>query len=787
MNDTQQFNREPAEESIDLRKWAGRILTNWYWFVLSVAIFGSSAYLLTRYSVPQYYVQATLLVQQDKKSAGGIQLFQDMDLFGQQKNIQNEIGIVKSWTLARRALGELNLETTCVVVGRWTERQLYDYIPFKVTTGPNPQYMAGVKIGVTILSDTEYQLEIDGDHNINVKQQFNQPYQNGNFNFIVSLNPNFDPKSLPNFLRTNKYYFVVNNLDRLAYSFQARLGVALTDKMSSMLKLSIQGPNGRQAVDYLNTLMKEYIQSSLDLKNQTAANTVKFIDDQLSGLKDTLKEAEISLQDFRSRNKVINISAEGTTIMNEIDRLAQEKALSDIQVQYYSYLLNYLKSNENFANIMAPSTMGISDQMLTSLISTLVQLSNEKTSLEYSAKENNPALVKVNMLIKNNQETLTENVKNIVYNAKLKQTDVNRRITRLNSRIQELPATERQLATITRKFELQNSIYTFLLQRRAEAGITQAANVPDQMIIDQARADAVYKVSPKNYRNYAIGVLLGLFFPMLILILKDFLNHSVQEKSDVERLTNVPIIGTIGHNKRDNKVPSIVYPRSSIAESFRAVRTNLQFSLFEEGHKVVMVTSSTSGEGKSFVALNMAGIFSVSNKKAVVVGLDLRKPTIQKFLDFPNKEGVSTYIIGRSTLDNIINPTEFPNLSVITSGPVPPNPAELFETKQFAELINELRARFDYIILDTPPVALVTDAMLIARHADATLFVVRQKYTHRSALSFVDEMKNKPHIKHLSILINDVVVPKYYGYKYGYGYGYGYGKGYGSGYYTDDK
>jgi capsular exopolysaccharide synthesis family protein len=708
-----------------------------------------------------------------------------MDMFGQQKNIQNEIGRLKSWALARRTLGEVKFDISYGVVSRWSERVLYENIPFKVTIGTDAGNLAGMRVWVTILSDTEFELEIG--ENTKIKQDFNEPYQNGKINFIVSRNPNFTVKSLSRFLRENKYYFVVNNLNSLAYSYQKRLSVGLTDKMSSMLSLSLEGPNGIQVTDYLNALMREYIQSSLDLKNQTAANTVKFIDDQLSGIVDTLRLAEQSLQDFRSRNQVISISAEGSAIISEIDRLAQEKALSDIQLQYYEYLHGYLKSNENFSNIMAPSTMGIDDQMLTSLIGELGKLANEKTSLEYSAKENSPALVKVNMLIKSNQETLSENVKNIIENAKLKQTDVNRRISRLNRRIQDLPSTERQLATITRKFELQNSIYTFLLQKRAEAGITKASNMPDQMIIDEARPDAAYQISPKSSINYAIGFMLGLFLPLAIILLRDFLNHSIQEKSDVERLSDIPIVGTIGHNKRESMMPSIVYPRSSIAESFRAVRTNLQFSLFAEGQKVVMVTSSTSGEGKSFVALNLAGIFSVSSKKAVVVGLDLRKPTVQKYLDIANKDGVSTYIIGRSTLDSIIINTEYPGLSVITSGPVPPNPAELFEAPQFAQLIMELRSRFDYVILDTPPVALVTDAMLIAQHADACIYVVRQKVTHRSALAFADELKTKPHIKHLTILINDVVVPKYYGYKYGYGYGYGYGKGYGSGYYTDDK
>ncbi len=785
MNDNSLPTPERIEESIDLRKWAGRILANWYWFAISVFLIGTAAWLYTRYSVPRYHVTASLLVKDDKNQAGTLQLFQDMDLFGSQKNIQNEIGILRSWTLARRTLGQLNLETTYVAVGRWTERTLYGNIPFRVTVGPEAQRMTGVRIGITILNDNEFQLDIEEPYNISAKLPFNQPYQNGEFNFIISRNPNFRTEYLPRFLRTNKFYFMLNDLDRLAYGTQASLSVSQTDKMSSMLLLSMQGPNPRLITDYLNTLMREYIQSSLELKNQTAANTVKFIDDQLAGIKDTLRFAEQTLQDFRSRNKVINISAEGTAIIGEFDRLTQEKALTDMQVKYYEYLLDYLKSNDNFANIMAPSTMGINDQMLTSLINTLVQLSNEKTSYEYTARENNPALVKVKLQIKNNQETLTENVKNIVENAKLKQIDVNARLGRLNQRIQNLPATERQLANITRQFDLSNSIYTFLLQRRAEAGITQASNVPDQMVIDEARSESVAQVAPKRTQNYAIGLLVGLLLPLIVIILKDFFNFTVEERSDVERHSQIPITGTVGHNRHKDMMPVVSFPRSSISESFRAIRTNLQFAISEGERKVIMITSSTSAEGKSFLAMNLAGIFSVTGKQVVVVGLDLRKPAMQKYMGVEGQIGVSTYIINRNTLDEILVPSDYPGLTILPAGPVPPNPAELLERPEFGKLIGELRKRFDVVILDTPPIALVTDAMLIAKHVDATLYVVRQKFTRKSALAFLNELATRPHVKNLSVVINDVVVPKYYGYKYGYGYGYG--KGYGSGYYTDDK
>lgn len=777
----------PEEETIDLRKWMGKLLINWYWFVLSVAILGSAAYFWTRFTEPSYTVGATLLIRDESKNMGAEALFADMDLFGSKSNIQNEIGILKSWTLTRRVLEELNFDISYVAVAKFGEKHLYNYIPFRVTVGPDAEQFYDIPIYVTFLSDSTYQLEINGDRNINVTHAFNQHFKFEEFNFIISKNPSFDKADLPIHLRHDTYYFVIHNLDKLAYGYRKGLSVELTDRMGSLLSLSREGFSPQKEVDFLNMLMDEYIAAGLDEKNKTAGNTVTFIEDQLLGIVDTLKLAEDQLQKFRSDNKVIDISSEGQAIMEQVDILSQEKALIDMQVKYHEYLLNYLKSNDDFSNVMAPSTMGINDPMLTSLILILADLSNEKTSMEYSARENLPAMQRLNLQIKANQESLQESVRNILGNAKLNQTDVNRRISRLSDRISKLPETERKLLTIQRKFELQNEIYTYLMQRRAEAAIAQASNVSDQIIVDRARVDAAVKVAPKRMVNYAMGIMLGLFIPFIIIVLRDWLNHTINEKSDVISRTNVPIIGTVGHNKREHMLPSIKYPRSSIAESFRAIRTNLQFSLYEKDQKVIQITSSTSGEGKSFIALNLAGIFSVANKKTVVVGLDLRKPTVQKYMDLPNKVGVSTHIIGKSSLDEIIQDAGVPNLSIITSGPIPPNPAELFETEAFANFMQELRKRFDIILLDTPPVALVTDAMLISQYADANLYVIRQKFTHRSAMSFIDEVAARDHIKKLSIIINDVIVPKYYGYKYGYGYGYGYGKGYGSGYYVDDK
>ena len=335
-------------------------------------------------------------------------------------------------------------------------------------------------------------------------------------------------------------------------------------------------------------------------------------------------------------------------------------------------------------------------------------------------------------------------------------------------------------------FQMKNEMYTFLSQKRAEAAIAEASNIPDQKIIDKARVDAAEQVAPKETMNYAIGGLLGLLLPFIIIVLRDFMNTKVREKEDVENASDVPIIGSVGHNRRDDFLPAVNHARSSIAESFRAIRTDLQFLLYKENRKVIMVTSTMAKEGKSFISMNLAGIFSVSGKKAVVVGLDLRLPVIHKYMNLDNAVGVSTHIIGKSSLDDIIFPSEHKDLSYIPAGPVAPNPAELLETPEFAHFIEELKNRFDIIILDTPPIALVTDSSLIAKHSDVCLYAVRQGYTQKNALSFIDKFAAKEHVKSMNIIINDVVVPKYYGYKYGYGYGYGYGKGYGSGYYVED-
>jgi len=339
--------------------------------------------------------------------------------------------------------------------------------------------------------------------------------------------------------------------------------------------------------------------------------------------------------------------------------------------------------------------------------------------------------------------------------------------------VSHLPQTEQELINIKRSFDLNNELYTFLLQKRAEAAIAMASNVPDAQVLDVARVETAIKVGPKRALNLLLGLILGVALPFLVIVIKDYFNDTIKSKEDLERECKLPIFGEIAHNGYKKEMPILEHPRSGIAESFRGLRTNLQYLFAEKGSKVVGVHSMIPGEGKTFNALNLATIIAMDNKKVLLVGCDLRKPRLHQIFEFANTKGLSTFLIKNHNLKEIITPTKIQNLSVVNSGPIPPNPAELIGNGEFKRFIEEAKNEFDYIIIDNAPVTLVTDGMLTSKYADANLFVLRQGYSHKDQVKFINQMSDKESIKHVGIILNDAKHTKSgtYG-SYGNGNGY---------------
>ena len=582
------------------------------------------------------------------------------------------------------------------------------------------------------------------------------------------------------------------------YSGKAnKLAVGLTDKTSEILKLTVRGTQPSREVDFLNELSNVYIQFGLREKNRTAENTVRFIESQLTGIADSLRITGQSFTNFRSDNQVINLSQEGSQILTKGSSLETEKAVLEMRLTYYQNLKNYITSSDLMKKAITPSIIGITDPSLNNMVMKLAELYSKREVLSFSAEDKNPAIIMINNEIFSTRNNLAENLNNLESDSKIQLENLKSRIIEISKIAEQLPQTEQQFINYKRRFDVNNELYTFLLTKKAEAAISKASSVADSQVIDKARIETASVVGPNTFLNLMIGLILGLGTPLVVILLIGFFNDTIKNREEVERSTNLPILGEIGHNRYDKEFVTIEHPRSEIAESFRGLRTNLQYILKGHDQNVIGIHSTIPGEGKSFISLNLATIIAMNDKKVLLVATDMRKPRLNALFDIDHKQtGLSTYLINRDSFDEVVRTTHVPNLSFVSSGPIPPNPSELLENGGFKRFIEEAKKVYDYVIIDNAPVPVVTDGLISARYCDANIFVVRQEYSHIAQVYYIDQLATKEMMPQVCLVINDVEIHGY-GYRNKYGYGkYGYGKygygryGYGryggySGYYDD--
>ena len=786
-NIPQQFNFE--DDGINIKKYLFKILVNWYWFVLSIFAGLTIAYFVNRYSEELYSVNASIIVK-DMSDASGVESIL-YEIFGRRMRksiVENEISILKSYKLAQKTLQELpEFNITYIGLGRIRERRLYKNSKIIVNVDTSHYQTYNYPILLSFIDQNKYRLQIDDNFNIDTILNYGQQFIHPAFSFNVVLRDS-------DFSGYRKYRFYINNINNLANVYRSKIKIELDNEKGSVLNLSIQGTVAQQEVDYLNKLCEVYLEFGLEEKNLMSTRTINFIDEQLSNIRDSLRQAEIKLQNFRTKNKVLDISTEAVTYSKRLEEYENEKGLLLLKKQYLNYLNDYLKDKVNVTELVAPSAMGIENTALNQLVDDLNKLLSERRVISYTASEPNPSLELIDIKIESIRKSLSENINSLYKTNELAISEINKKIFQVEADINKLPENEIKLIGFEREFNIQNNIYTFLLQKKAEAGITKASNIPDSRILDNALLSNVKQIKPKKKTNNMLGGIIGALIPLLIILIIDFFNNRIIERKYIEEHTNIPILGSIGHNSRQSEIPVLENPRSSLAESFRTLRTNLNFMTPIKKPQIINVTSSISGEGKTFCAINLAVILALADKKTLLLSLDLRKPKIHRIFNLSNEIGISTYLIGNNTFNEIITQTAVKNLSVAVSGPVPPNPAELLETQAMKNFISEARNNFDHIIIDTPPVAIVTDALLTEKFSDLTVFVIRQNYSHKDVLEMLNDIYTSHKIQNLGIIVNDINVPGYYGYYYGYLYGYGYrygyeyryGKSYGHDYYGDE-
>lgn len=784
--------QEIREDTIDFRALINKFISKWYWFLIAgiLAYAGSRAY-IRFYTEPIYRVSASMLA---KDESAGIKGFSAVNM-GSSKNLSNEMAIIRSFDMVWRVMAELDFGVSYFHKGKFSTKEFYHNTPFRVVLDSSSYQVVNTPFYITFLGGNKYRIQanvssslaydvntnksVESNTNLSINQvlEFGKPFKKNNISFTIFVqNPYFVQNE-------TKLYFTINDKTNLTLHYKGKLGITQQTKDASLLDLSTSGPLLTKDLEFINKTCEVYVQYGLEEKNLQASKTIKFIDEQLESISNYLRNADEQMESFRTKNKIADVDKSTKLAYNKLEGLETQKAAIMLNIKYYHYILDYIQSNKDFKAIVAPSAIGIGDPLLGSLIAQLISLKSERVTIEASTTKKNPVLQNLDDKISNVKQTLEENLKNIISGTELTLKDLNLRVSEIEGKLESLPQTERLYMEVQRKYNLNDNLYTYLLEKRAEAAISRASSTPDARILDKARPQTSPQIAPKTNLIYTAFFMISMLIPLIIIIISDFLNNKIMTKANLESITDLPILGIIGHSKIKSNLAVLDKPKSGIAEAFRSIRINMNYLAPGKEKKVVAITSSISGEGKTFCSINLASILALSGYKTILIGADLRKPKIFDDFGFNNLKGVSTYLAGKAKVDDIINKAKFDNLDVMLAGPVPPNPAELLSSPRMDLLIAELKTRYDYVIIDTPPIGLVADCFLLMKYSDINIYIVRHGYTETRLLEKVDSMYEEGKITNMNIIINDLAEQDA---KYGYGYEYGYGYYNGYGYYEED-
>jgi capsular exopolysaccharide synthesis family protein len=744
-----------------------QVLKNWYWFMVTIPIALLCARFYISHTLPIYRSYATVLIDEtdDRPLVDNSELLVGLGLPGGMKNIENQIAILKSRSLTKSTLEELPFEIEYFFRTFRNKLPVYPEQPIALVIDSGTPLPQNVEFAVIYQGDDRFTMEsVTSYYTFSITASFGEVIETATGKFSLTCR-NFD-WLIRNLDRD--FRFVINSPEHLITDYTDRLSVDKLSRDGSMLRLSLEGTNRAKDVDFLNKHIEGFQAISLAKKNAEVERRLQFIDSQLVGISDSLSTTESKLQQFRSSHQVMDISAQGQSIIAQVTLLETERARLNLEANYYDYLADYLSSDASGEIPIVPITMGIEDPSLTRLVEELAELQGQLATR--GAGEMNPLQRNLEQKVRTAKEALKETLNGLRRANGLARSENQQQLNKTNARASSLPVTERQLIGIERKFRLNDELYTFLLEARAEQEMQKASNRADSEVIDPADEWFSVLISPKMMMVYLIAFFLGFFIPLLVISLRLILNTKLRIE-DIKTLTKLPVIGVIPHNTGRSNTVVFQDPSSIISESFRLLRSRMQFFTKETVSPVVLVTSAMPGDGKTFASINLASVYSLLGKKTILVGFDLRKPKIFGDFQLNNEKGVSTWLIGIHKLQEIIQKTEYDNLDIIPAGPVPPNPSELTALEKTKDMFVYLRKEYDFIIVDSSPIGLVSDTYHLASLANACILVIRPDKTIREGFINTLNEVNSSGIKGVSLVINDVKSDyKHYGYGEKYGY-----------------
>lgn len=611
------------EENIDIKAMFVKYLRYWPLAAITIILALIASYVFNKYTSPIYEVSTTVLIEEDKSSMGPQDLL-GFGLIGNKKNLENEIGILKSYSIAYSTIRKLDFNISYFYEDGLITKELYQNAPIIVEFDKLHPQLVRTHFNIEILSNSQYKIQFEGDYNRTydfIEHKFLQEHLNiaysdiHNFNEIVTspfikFKVSINPEYVSQINEYDKLSFIFNDIDYLV-SIMGNFTIEPINRDATIVKLTMKGKSIQKSVNFLNQLTQEYLDRGLDKKNEVAINTIDFISTELLGIADSLKVTERELQVFRSSNQILDVDFQAQQAFEYMRELESEKAVLLVKSMYYENLKTYLLEKNSVDDIVVPSSIGIEDPLLNVLVTELMQLFNSRSELLFSSTEKNPMVLSLGKQIRNTKNALIENINNIVSTSNIAIRDIDTRIKAISKRIDYLPETQQQLFSIERKFKLNDAIYTYLLQKLSEAQITKASNRPDNEIIDPATTTRYSQVFPKKKLNYILAFIIGCILPIIYIFIRDFLNNEIVDRKEVEDACKLPIVGHVSHNTKETELVVTEYPKSSIAESFRSVRTNIQFLAKGKEKQVIMVTSDIARVGKTFVAMNLASIFAL--------------------------------------------------------------------------------------------------------------------------------------------------------------------------------
>ena len=773
------------EDTVNLRSIIDKLIYWWPGFLVCLIVSLLAAFLINWLSAPLYKATTSVLVTEPKDVNNAVsELLYGQEFFGTMSmNLENEAYVLQSFENVENTLRDLELNVTYYNEEKLTKEELYRTNPIRVTVDESSMLFYQGLIRITFVGNNKFQLEVVSDgilekaKNLVQGNELTDLFANRTFTFGEDLDFNgirFKVDLVDIQVPDHPMLFKIQDWGALTAEYIANLSIAPISLEASIMEIATVCSHNEKASDFTNKLVEKYINDELNRKNNTAEKTITFIDTQILLMSDSLSSVETKMESFKRSNTDLTISSDGSDYLQQSQQFESARSELVLNNRYLTELEGYINQN-NLDEIVVPSSIGIEDPALNKSIQDLVNLQLQVQTIGPSSK--NPMIRSYQQRIEVLKKSVLENIRSLKTSNQLALRNIDSQIGGMRSTLQNLPTAEREYIKIQRNYNLSEDLYLFLMQKRAEAGIAKASNSVDIRVINPARIP--YKpIRPKPIFNYALAIIIGLVFPVGVLIVSDLLNNKVRSKDELFGISQIPFLGIIAKNKSKHNLITNGQVRTEVTETFRTIRSNLRYMLgsTEEEGKSFLLTSSVSAEGKSFCANNLAVVFSNFGKKVLLIDADMRKD--KNYTEFGVEDGIglSDFLAGLSNETGIIKATDVPNLYMVTSGGIPPNPSELLINGKFEQLLESVKTRFDYIIIDTPPIGILSDGLELMDKCDVNIFIARENYTLKKHIADLNNIYAQRNVNNLALLFNAVNYSKA---EYG-----GYGKYYNNYYKT---